>query len=170
MPTLLDTRAAIGTAETPAEPMSGLIFPASVLANLFITFAMITPEPVPILKAMRPSTMMPKVSAERNLSACSFEPTARPSMMVTILMSSLAAVLDRRSTTPHSLNRLPNISIPTSGVADGSSRAQIISTESGKTIFSIWRTGRSCFISISRSALVVSRRMIGGWIMGTSAM
>src|SRR5690606_39796614 len=39
-PSLLDTRAAIGTAETPADPMSGLILS---LLKRFISFAINTP-------------------------------------------------------------------------------------------------------------------------------
>ena len=48
---LFDTRAAIGTAETPAEPINGLIFS---LLNLFINFAINTPLAVPIPKAITP--------------------------------------------------------------------------------------------------------------------
>ena len=34
----------------------------------------------------------------------------------------------------------------------------------------IFFTGRSCFISILRSASLVNARMMGGWMIGTSAM
>ncbi len=74
-PTLLDTLAAIGTAETPADPINGLIL---CLLNIFIIFAIIKPQAVPIAKATIPNNKIPKVSICKNLSAISFEPTARP--------------------------------------------------------------------------------------------
>ena len=40
----------------------------------------------------------------------------------------------------------------------------------GNIIFSSFDTGRSCSITTIRSFLVVSAFMIGGWMMGTSAM
>ncbi len=50
-PSVCDTRAAIGTADTPAEPISGLIFS---LLNTFISFASKTPLAEPKLKATIP--------------------------------------------------------------------------------------------------------------------
>ena len=44
-PTLLDTRAAIGTAETPADPMSGLV--GCFGSSLFMSFPRSTPPAVP---------------------------------------------------------------------------------------------------------------------------
>jgi len=79
-------------------------------------------------------------------------------------------VSERRFTTPHSLARLPNISEPMSGVADGSRMAQVVRTRIGKMIFSSLETGLSCCILINLSSLVVRARMIGGWMMGTKAM
>ena len=40
----------------------------------------------------------------------------------------------------------------------------------GNSIFSVLDTGRSCFITICRSAFVVSAFIMGGGITGTSAM
>ena len=59
---------------------------------------------------------------------------------------------------------------PLSGAADGSSRATSSKSMIGKMIFSAFDTSRSCTILILRSDAVVSARMIGGWIIGTSAM
>ena len=46
----------------------------------------------------------------------------------------------------------------------------MMATAIGNTIFSVLETCRSCSILTSRSFLVVSRRMIGGWISGMSAI
>ncbi len=50
-PTFCDTRAAIGTADTPAEPISGLILPS---VSLHISLPRRTPPAVPNAKAIRP--------------------------------------------------------------------------------------------------------------------
>src|SRR5690554_1555374 len=57
-PTLLETRAAIGTADTPAEPINGLI---GSLLNLFISLAIRTPQAVPTPNATIPSPRIPRV-------------------------------------------------------------------------------------------------------------
>ena len=49
---MLETRAAIGTAETPAEPISGFTF---VFEHKFINFAISTPPAVASENAMIPS-------------------------------------------------------------------------------------------------------------------
>ena len=74
-PTLFATRAAIGTADTPAAPIKGLI---GDLLNLFITLAINTPQAVPIQNAIAPNAKIPNVSALRKASALNFEPTASP--------------------------------------------------------------------------------------------
>ena len=92
-------------------------------------------------------------------------------MMVTILMSALDIVSEMRATEgPASLARLPSISAPMSGTALGSNTAQRRRTMSGKQIFSIFFTSRSGGILMRRSSFVVSAFMIGGWMIGTSAM
>ena len=161
------TRAAIGTAETPAAPISGFSFS---LLNAFISFAIRTPAAVAIENAARPRNKIPSVSLARNLSADSFDPTVRPMKIVTMLHKSFAAVFARRSTTLLSRSRLPNISIPIRGAALGTNRMQSRTTRNTKTIFSLRDTSRNCFILILRSSTVVSARMIGGWMIGTNAM
>ena len=168
--TLLETRAAIGTAETPAEPMSGLIL-LSFDEKTFMSFAMRTPAAVPTQNAQRPSARIASVVPERNFSHASLEPTESPSMIVTMLQSAFDIVSAMRETdVPTSFARLPSISAPISGTADGSRSAQSRSTMSGKHIFSIFLTGRSCGILMRRSSFVVRAFMIGGWMIGTSAM
>ena len=134
-------------------------------------FAIMTPAAVPTQNATRPSARMPRVVPERNFSHASFEPTESPSMIVTMLMSALDIVSAMRATEgPTSFARLPSMSAPMSGTASLSSTAQRSSTMSGKQIFSIFFTSRSGGIFMRRSSLVVSAFMIGGWMIGTSAM
>ena len=52
-PTFCETRAAIGTADTPAEPISGLIFPC---VTTFRSWPSQTPPAVPKMNAIRPRT------------------------------------------------------------------------------------------------------------------
>ena len=51
-PTFCETRAAIGTADTPAEPIRGLTLP---LVATYISFPKSTPAAVPIPNAITPS-------------------------------------------------------------------------------------------------------------------
>ena len=89
-------------------------------------------------------------------------PTDTPRNMVTIFISSFCAVLESLSVTPHSLSRLPNISMPISGAAEGTSRDTNIVTTMGNIIFSVLETGLSCSMDIWRSFFVVSAFIIGG--------
>ncbi len=73
-------------------------------------------------------------------------------------------------TTPHSLNRLPSISIPTRGAVVGRIKDTTTVTTIGNRIFSSLLTGRSCPILIFLSFSVVKSFIIGGWIIGTSAI
>ena len=114
--------------------------------------------------------MMSRVFGLRKVLALAVAPTVTPSRMVMMFISSFCAVLDRRSTTPLSRKRLPSMSMPISGAALGRSRTQIAVTKMGNRIFSVFETGRSCSITTERSFFVVSARMIGGWMIGTSAM
>lgn len=77
-------------------------------------------------------------------------------------ISALLAVSVNWRTTPDSLKRLPNISIPTRGVVEGRIEQTIMVTMIGNRILSVFDTGRSCPILIERSSLVVSAFMIGG--------
>ncbi len=85
-------------------------------------------------------------------------------------ISALEAVSWSCLTTPDSLNRLPSISIPTSGAVVGRIRHTTIVTTIGNRIFSSLETGRSCAILICLSFSVVSSFMIGGWMIGTNDM
>ena len=82
---MLATRAAIGTADTPAAPINGLI---GVDESLFINLAINTPEAVPIENATAPKPKIPNVSTFKKASALNLEPTPKPKKIVVILMSS----------------------------------------------------------------------------------
>ena len=84
-PTFWLTLAAIGTADTPAEPISGFIVPP---LSLFISLAKRTPEAVPILNAIKPKSIIASVSMLRKLAAVAVAPTVTPSIMVTMFISS----------------------------------------------------------------------------------
>ena len=158
-PTFCDTRAAIGTAETPAEPISGLIFPPD---SLHITCPSMTPPKVPKAKAARPSTTIFKVATLRKFSALVEAPTDVPRRITTIYIRALEAVSVSCLTTPHSLKRLPSISMPTSGAVVGRIMHTTIVMTIGKRIFSSLVMGRSCSILILRCFSVVKAFMIGG--------
>ena len=81
--------------------------------------------------------MIHKVSGAKNLSAASFEPTARPRKIVTIFIKEFCIVSERRSTAPDSFKKLPKHSAPTNGVASGSTKIHKINKVIGKNIFSI---------------------------------
>ena len=115
-------------------------------------------------------TMMAMVWRLRKVRPVAVQPTETPRKMVTMLMSSFCTVLLRRSTTPHSLKRLPSIRQAIRGAAEGTSSATKIATMMGKMIFSRLETSRRGFMTIFRSASVVKRRIMGGWMTGTRAM
>ena len=79
-----------------------------------------------------------------------------------MLINSFRAAPERRSTTPDSVIKFPNIKAPISGVASGSNSKQSPKTTNGNMIRSPRRTVRNCLISSFRSVSVVSRFMIGG--------
>ena len=54
------------------------------------------------------------------------------------------------------------MNMPISGATEGSMKAQMTSTTTGKIIFSVLLTVLSCFISTERSFFVVSSFMMGG--------
>lgn len=163
------TRADMGTAETPAAPMQGLIlFPSG--RNRLRSFAKSTPPAVLKMKAMQPRTRMKMVWGLMKLVPSIVEPTASARKIVTALIRWVPAVLLRRSVTPDSRIRFPNMSIPINGATEGTTRAVINVETIGKTRTVIRDTGLACFIWIARSFFVVNSRMTGGWMTGTRDM
>ena len=104
------------------------------------------------------------------MSADIVRPTEVPRKIVTMFMSSLEEVFTRRSTTPASLKMLPSMSMMIRAEASGTTRMQTIITITANTMRSALETGRRAFMRILRSLSLVIRRMIGGWMSGTSAM
>ena len=98
---------------------------------------------VPNANAIRPRITILIVSQFRNASALVVAPTEVPRTITTIYIRAFDAVSASCLTTPHSLNRLPNISIPTRGAVVGRIRATTTVTTIGKRIFSSLLTGRS---------------------------
>ena len=80
------------------------------------------------------------------------------------------AVRESLSVTPDSRSRFPNISRPTRAAQDGTASAVTAAVTIGKAMTAACETGFACGMSIARSARVVSRRRIGGWMIGTSDM
>ncbi|OAV72094.1 hypothetical protein Barb6_01271 [Bacteroidales bacterium Barb6] len=106
----------------------------------------------------------------RNCVACVEAPTVIPSSMVIVSISGPRAVSARRRVTPLSFNRFPKKSIPSRGRPEGT-RKQVSSKPTiGKMIFSVEETTLAGFMRMTRSFLVVSRRMKGGCMIGTNAM
>ena len=67
-PTFWDTRAAIGTADTPAEPINGLTLPP---VTLHMSLPKITPAAVPNANAISPRiTILIVVTFKNALSTC----------------------------------------------------------------------------------------------------
>ena len=89
-------------------------------------------------------------------------PTTSPRKMVTILISGPPAVLLNRSVTIDSLNRFPNINIPSSGALAGIINAVTTVVTMGKRITAVFDTGFTWGMSMERSLSEVRRRMMGG--------
>ena len=159
----------MGTADTPALPMSGLIF--FDLGNTRLnSLTKHTPDAEAMMNAMKPRQKMKMVSLVRNVVAWVEAPTVMPRRIVTMSVRALDAVFARRVVTPHSRSRLPKKSIPSRGRPEGTTKQVRSMPTMGKMIFSFCETARAGFIFIRRSLRVVRSFMIGGCITGTSAM
>ena len=85
-------------------------------------------------------------------------------------ISAPPAVLRKRSVTPHSLRRLPNINIPIKGALEGMAREATIPVMIGKRIVAVLRDGDR--LRHVDGALLFARQQprIGGWMIGTRDM
>ena len=82
-PSICETLAAIGTAETPAEPMRGLIFPPE---SLYMSLPTRRPPIVEKQKAVSPRATILIVSSERKREAAVVAPTEMPRKTVTMFI------------------------------------------------------------------------------------
>ena len=114
--------------------MSGLILPP---VSTFISLAISTPPAVPTANAHIPSTTILSVDAVINVEPVAEAPTHVPRMITRMFIRAFYAVSESLAVLPHSLNRLPSISIPTSGAADGRSNTTTTVTAIGNRIFSL---------------------------------
>ena len=105
--------------------------------------------------ATSPKQIIASVPTVRNLSAAIVEPTESARNIVTMFISSFCAVLLRRSVTPHSRSRFPNINVPTRGTHAGRMSPETTVQMIGNNIFSRCETGRSCPIMMPLSFLLV---------------
>jgi len=96
---------------------------------------------------------------------------ARPRNSVTTFAISFSEALVRRATTPHSRMKLPSMMVPRSGRPFGAIRPPTSVTTSGNRSRA---RAETLFLMVGmrtvRSFCVVSARMMGGWMIGTSAM
>ncbi len=164
---MCETRAAAGTAETPADPSSGLIFS---FEKRFMSLAKSRPLAVAMAKEKAPMAKMARDWGRRKVSAWVLAPTVKPRRIVTMSIMGPRAVRARRSVTPLSFRMFPKKSIPSSGRAPGAMNEHTARPTMGKRIFCSGVAAGAGFIRIRRSFRVVSRRMMGGWITGTRAM
>ena len=137
---------------------------------LYITRPPARPPTVEMLKAIKPRTMILMVSRFRKFCATMVAPTLVARKMVTMFISAFWAVSERRSVTPHSRKRFPSMRQPIRGAVEGRSKITKVATTMGKMIFSVLETSRLCTILTLRIFSVVIAFMIGGWIIGISAM
>ena len=149
--------------------MQGLIFIRSGRTRLS-SFAKRIPPAVLKMNATQPRTRMKRVCALRKFVPSIVEPTASARKMVTALIRWVLAVLLKRSVTPDSRIRFPNISMPISGATEGISRAVISVEMTGNSRTVVRETGLAVFIWIALSFFVVNSRRTGGWMTGTSDM
>ncbi len=130
----------MGTADTPAAPIKGLVLPPEKRIS---SLPKSTPAAVPKANARTPKTKIMIVLVVRKVSALAVAPTVTPRKMVTMLISSFWAVLLKRSVTPDSRRKFPNIKLPKRGRALGTINPPNRVTIKGKSSLSTLLTGLS---------------------------
>ena len=135
-PRLLEIRALIGTALTPAFPISGLIF-LPFGKNTFISLTNSIPLAEAMMNAKAPRAKIFTVLRVRNSEAWVEQPTVSPKSITITSLRLLPAVLARRVVLPLSFSRLPKKSIPNSGRPLGTMKVMSSKPMMGKSIFSV---------------------------------
>ena len=100
----------------------------------FTIFTKITPEKVSNTKAKSPKAIIISVSILMSFTPSIMGAIDRPRSSVTRGERTSFAAEARLSSTPHSLRRLPNISMPTRAADSGAIREQMIVTAMGNMI------------------------------------
>ncbi len=129
----------MGTAETPAAPITGFTFPFEIQ---YMSFPRRTPPAVAKMKATQPSTKIIMVSHSKKAAAVRVEPTVMPSMMTTVFIRAFCAVSDSLSTTRHSRRRLPKANMPINGAARGTRIPPTTATMMGNSILAVLEARR----------------------------
>lgn len=135
-PRLLEMRALIGTALTPAFPISGFSF-LPFGKKRFISLTNKIPLADAMMKARAPRAKILMVFNVRNSEAWVEQPTVRPRRITTISFKLLLAVLASRVVFPLSFRRFPKNSIPNNGKPDGTMKVVRSRPMIGKRIFSV---------------------------------
>ena len=131
----MEIRADIGTADTPALPISGLIF--LLLGNTRLNILTNnTPEAEAMINAMKPKAKIPSVLGVKNSDACVDAPTVIPNRIVTMSHKGPLAVLAKREVTPLSRSKLPKNNIPNNGRPEGTKKQVSSNPIMGNIIFS----------------------------------
>ena len=90
-------------------------------------------------------------------------PTAKPNIMITTFIKAFSETSANLGTTPETLIKLPNISMPISGEEEGTSTPIMIMVNTGNNTCVRFDTGFDGYsIRIKRSFLVVNSLIIGG--------
>ena len=134
-----------------------------------MNFTNSTPELDAMTNERAPRMKIMMVFQVRNSLAWVEQPTVRPSSITIASLRAEPAVLAKRVVLVLSFSRFPK-SIPSSGSPDGTRNAVSSNPTMGKMMRSVCDTWRCGFMWMVRSFLVVSSRINGGWMSGTSAM
>ncbi len=131
-------RALIGTALTPAFPISGFSF-LPFGRKRFISFTKRIPLAEAMMNARAPRAKILMVFRVRNSDAWVEQPTVKTEQHHhDVIRGLLPAVLASRVVLPLSFSRLPKKSIPSSGKPDGTMKVVSSKPTIGKSIFSVW--------------------------------
>ena len=132
-------RALIGTALTPAFPISGFSF-LPFGRKRFISFTKRIPLAEAMMNARAPRAKILMVFRVRNSDAWVEQPTVKPSSITTMSFRLLPAVLASLVVFPLSFRRFPKKSIPSNGRPDGTMKVVSSKPTIGKRIFSVCET------------------------------
>ena len=132
----------MGKAEIPAAPINGLIFPPDISSSS--AWPGRSPMAVSKQMATNPNANTMRVWVFRKTGPAIVTPMEIPRSRVTTLAISFCKALTRRSATPLSRSRFPNISVPIKGVPKGAIKPVTSVAGNGKDDFR--RLGNGLFL------------------------